>query len=173
MGQQTECELKQNISTHFAREDLLQQIYCLCSCAGSQSNAEVTVCFFKNCCYEILQYSDTRKLLQLSACLVSWTISRNAPSVSSHLYRTFWQGNKPKLLSSSPPSPLGPYPSSPSSSPFFSERPGRKQCPIQGCCFCLLFYFWLPWSLRINLIIFPLCPVRTTWVTKLKGSGSG
>lgn len=35
----------------------------------------------------------------------------------------------------SPSSPLGPYPSFPSSSPLSSETLGRKKGPIQDCCF--------------------------------------
>lgn len=39
---------------------------------------------------------------------------------------------------------------------------------MQVCIFSLLFYFWLSWRQRTNLIIFPLCSPRTTCVQNSK-----
>lgn len=144
---------------------------CVCS---SQSIAEGTACFFKNCCYRTLQYSDTRKSLQLRACLISWISGRNAPSLSSPLHYTFWQDNMPNIFFPLFP-PLTPRPQSllPFYLSFIFRNTGEKTMSKQGCCFCLLFDFLLPWTDRKTLVILPVCPARTTSVPKFKGSGSG
>lgn len=97
--------------------------------AGSQSIADVTAWFFKNCCSVRNNTAMQWNCCDWATpeCLISWTISRSAPSVSSHLCSRFGKPACQNFFFPLPPfSPAGPYSSSHSSSSLSSETLGRK-----------------------------------------------